>query len=89
MSGFNIHKNKSLQWALAVGIAALAASFLLQKFMLLQVSHALSFSMAILGLNLLLVFAGQVCLSQGAFFARGAYITAILVIKLGIDPLRT
>ncbi len=42
-------------------------------------SLALTFAMAILGLNLLLGYAGQVCLAQGALFACGAYTTAILV----------
>ena len=45
--------------------------------------------MAILGLNLLLGFGGQVCLAQGAFFACGAYTTAILASRYGIDPLLT
>ena len=45
--------------------------------------------MAILGLNLLLGFSGQVCLAQGAFFACGAYTTAILASRYGIDPLLT
>ena len=45
--------------------------------------------MAGLGLNLLLGFSGQVCLAQGAFFACGAYTTAILNTRYGIDPLLT
>jgi branched-chain amino acid transport system permease protein len=45
--------------------------------------------MAMLGLNLLLGFSGQVCLAQGAFFACGAYTTAILSSRYGLDPLLT
>lgn len=63
--------------------------FVLPKFLVLQLGVALSFAIAILGLNLLLGFAGQVCLAQGAFFACGAYTTAILVTRLGVDPLLT
>lgn len=62
---------------------------LLPNFMLLQISTALTFALAILGLNLLLGFAGQVCLAQGALFACGAYTTAILVAQGGWPALAT
>lgn len=61
----------------------------LPQFLLLQMSLALTYAMAILGLNLLLGFSGQVCLAQGAFFACGAYTTAILAATYGVDPLLT
>ena len=61
----------------------------LPQFMLLQASLTLTYAMAILGLNLLLGFSGQVCLAQGAFFACGAYTTAIMAAKYGFDPLLT
>lgn len=61
----------------------------LPQFLLLQLSLTLTYAMAILGLNLLLGFSGQVCLAQGAFFACGAYTTAILAAKYGFDPLVT
>lgn len=61
----------------------------LPQFLLLQISLMLTYAMAILGLNLLLGFSGQVCLAQGAFFACGAYTTAILAAKYGFDPLLT
>jgi len=62
---------------------------LLPNFLLMQVSTALTFALAILGLNLLLGFAGQVCLAQGALFACGAYTTAILVAQGGWPALAT
>ena len=61
----------------------------LPEFLLFQASLALTYAMAILGLNLLLGFSGQVCLAQGAFFACGAYTTAILASRYGVDPLLT
>jgi len=71
-------------------IAAFAAlPALLSSFLLFQVSLVLTYAMAGLGLNLLLGFSGQVCLAQGAFFACGAYTTAILNTRYGIDPLLT
>lgn len=70
-------------------LAAVLLPFLLPKFMLMQVSTALTLALAILGLNLLLGFAGQVCLAQGALFACGAYTTAILVAQGGWPALAT
>jgi len=73
---------------LALVLAALLP-LVLPKFLVLQLGVALAFAIAILGLNLLLGFAGQVCLAQGAFFACGAYTSAILVTRFGVDPLLT
>jgi len=70
-------------------LVAVLIPLLLPNFMLLQVSTALTFALAILGLNLLLGFAGQVCLAQGALFACGAYTTAILVAQGGWPALAT
>jgi branched-chain amino acid transport system permease protein len=70
-------------------LAAIVLPLLLPKFMLTQVSTALTLALAILGLNLLLGFAGQVCLAQGALFACGAYTTAILVAQGGWPALAT
>ena len=75
-------------WLGLLLLAALAPA-VLPKFLLLQLSMALCFALAILGLNLLLGFAGQVCLAQGALFAVGAYTTAILSAQAGWHPLAT
>jgi branched-chain amino acid transport system permease protein len=75
-------------WLGLMVVAALAPA-VLPKFLLLQLSMALCFALAILGLNLLLGFAGQVCLAQGALFAVGAYTTAILSAQAGWNPLAT
>ena len=70
-------------------LVTLLIPLLLPNFMLLQINTALTFALAILGLNLLLGFAGQVCLAQGALFACGAYTTAILVAQGGWPALAT
>jgi branched-chain amino acid transport system permease protein len=75
-------------WLALLALAALAPAAL-PKFLLLQLSMALCFALAILGLNLLLGYAGQVCLAQGALFAVGAYTTAILSAQAGWHPLAT
>ena len=40
--------------------------------------------MAILGLNLVMGYDGQVSLGHGAFYACGAYVTAILMSRYGV-----
>jgi branched-chain amino acid transport system permease protein len=78
----------SVPLALALLVAVLLP-LMLPNFLLMQVSTALAVALAILGLNLLLGFAGQVCLAQGALFACGAYTTAILVAQGGWPALAT
>ncbi|RWG57340.1 MAG: branched-chain amino acid ABC transporter permease [Mesorhizobium sp.] len=61
----------------------------LSGFQLQQVGIAISYAVAILGLNLLMGFAGQICLAQGTLFGIGAYVTAILNATYGVHPLAT
>lgn len=72
---------------LLVALATLPA--VLPQYVVLQLSLTLTYAMAMLGLNLLLGYSGQVCLAQGAFFACGAYTSAILASRYGLDPLLT
>ena len=48
----------------------------------LQLSLMVVFAIAVLGLNLLTGFNGQISLGHGAFFAIGAYTAAILMFHL-------
>ena len=48
-----------------------------------QFSQVLIYAIAMLGLNILTGFNGQISLGQGAFYAIGAYTTAILLDKTG------
>lgn len=75
-------------WLLAAvaGVAAVAAPLVVPGFLLFQTSVMLTYAIAVLGLNLLLGYAGQVSLAQGAFFACGAYVFAILVSRFGVPP---
>ncbi len=43
-------------------------------------------TIVVLGLNLLMGYAGQVSLGQAAFVGIGAYATAILTVKVGLSP---
>lgn len=49
------------------------------SFTYLQLSLMLVFAIAVLGLNLLTGFNGQISLGHGAFFAVGAYVAAIMI----------
>ena len=69
---------------LAVFAGALAFPFLASGYHLYQGAQVLIFAIALLGLNLLIGFSGQISLGHGAFFAVGGYGTAILVARLGL-----
>jgi len=43
-------------------------------------------ALVVIGLTLLIGYAGQISLGHGAFYGMGAYISAILSTKLGINP---
>ncbi|RAI60582.1 branched-chain amino acid ABC transporter permease [Roseicella frigidaeris] len=65
---------------LLVGIAvALAPLVLLESFHLFQLTMAVIMALAVLGLNIVCGYNGQISLGHGAFFAVGAYATAILM----------
>ncbi|KOF13879.1 branched-chain amino acid ABC transporter permease [Ensifer adhaerens] len=75
--------------AVLVASVALCLPVLAPDFMLFEFSIAVSYGIAILGLNLLLGFSGQICLAQGALFGIGAYTTAIFNVNFGMDPIVT
>ncbi len=52
---------------------------LISNFTFLQLSLMIVYAIAVLGLNLLTGFNGQISLGHGAFFAVGAYVAAILI----------
>jgi len=65
---------------LAAGFAvALAVPFVLKNFYIFQITLAIIYAIAILGLNLLTGFNGQFSLGHSAFYAIGAYTAAIMM----------
>ena len=71
---------------LAAGLCvALVLPFLVKNFIVFQVTMALIYAIAILGLNLLTGINGQFSLGHSAFFGIGAYTTAILMEHVGIS----
>jgi branched-chain amino acid transport system permease protein len=73
---------------LIVGLLALSACvaivFLVSGYALFQATQILLYALAILGLNLLSGYNGQISLGHGAFFAIGGYATAILMTSFGV-----
>ncbi|GAN76531.1 branched-chain amino acid ABC transporter permease [Acidisphaera rubrifaciens] len=64
----------------AVVLAVLAAlTFFLSGYQLFQLTTAIAYGIAILGLVILTGYTGQISLGHGAFYAIGAYVTAILM----------
>src|ERR1700691_5137360 len=70
--------------ALAVGLIALAFPFFASGYHIYQGSQVLILAIALLGLNLLTGFNGQISLGHGAFFAIGSYGAAILMTEVGL-----
>jgi branched-chain amino acid transport system permease protein len=71
--------------ALAVGLAlACALPFFLGNYRVFQLTLVLAYAIALLGLNMLTGYNGQISLGHGAFYAIGAYTAAILMDKMGL-----
>jgi branched-chain amino acid transport system permease protein len=73
----------SRAWTLGLAAAALAVAlvlpFTLTNFRLFQFTQVFIYAIALLGLNILTGFNGQISLGHGAFYAVGAYTTAIMI----------
>ena len=65
-------------------IAAVAMPFFLSGFRVFQFTQVAIYAIALLGLNILTGYNGQFSLGHGAFYAIGAYTTAIMVDRWNI-----
>ena len=90
---FTYQKNPMPVWKIAGLIALLVAAtlmpFVMSSYRLFQFSLAYIYAMAIFGLNLLTGYNGQISLGHGAFYAIGAYTSAILMHHFGVSYLWT
>jgi branched-chain amino acid transport system permease protein len=68
----------------AVLVLACVLPFVVSSYQLLLVNQVVIYAIALLGLNILTGYNGQFSLGHGAFYAIGAYTTAILLDKTGI-----
>ncbi|MEO7392104.1 MAG: branched-chain amino acid ABC transporter permease [Ramlibacter sp.] len=64
-------------------VLACVLPFALGNYRVFQLTLALAYAIALLGLNMLTGFNGQISLGHGAFYAIGAYTAAILMDKAG------
>jgi branched-chain amino acid transport system permease protein len=75
---------------LALGAAAVVAlPFLVSDFRQFQLAYVGVYFIAILGLNLLTGYSGQISLGHGGFMMIGAYTTAILSVDHGVKDVWT
>ncbi|MGH8686793.1 MAG: branched-chain amino acid ABC transporter permease [Burkholderiales bacterium] len=65
-------------------IVACALPFFVSSYRSFQLTLALVYAIALLGLNMLTGYNGQISLGHGAFYAIGAYCAAILMDKYGM-----
>src|SRR5579863_2264034 len=63
----------------AVLVGACVLPLVLSNYQTFQMTLALIYAIALLGLNLLTGYNGQISLGHGAFYAIGAYTAAILM----------
>jgi len=72
-----------------VGVALVLAAlvllpFLVKNYRVFQFNLVLIYAIAVLGLNILTGFNGQISLGHGAFYAIGAYAAAVMMDRLGL-----
>ncbi len=72
-----------------LGVAALVAlacvlPFVVSNYRVFQFTLVLVYAIALLGLNMLTGYNGQISLGHGAFYAIGAYVAAILMDRFGV-----
>jgi len=78
-----IDRRKLIGVALLI-VLACALPFFIANYRVFQMTLVLAYSIALLGLNMLTGFNGQISLGHGAFYAIGAYTAAILMDKAGL-----
>ncbi|MFO1328265.1 MAG: branched-chain amino acid ABC transporter permease [Rubrivivax sp.] len=76
------------KWVVAgtvvLALALLLLPFLVKNYRVFQFNLVLVYAIAVLGLNILTGFNGQISLGHGAFYAIGGYTAAILMDRMGM-----
>src|SRR5258708_2392090 len=82
-----VDRDRLLRIATATGLlgVAVALPFALHTFFIFQTTMVLIYAIAIIGLNLLTGFNGQLSLGHAAFYAIGAYTAAIMMNSFGVS----
>ena len=79
-----VRRGAASQYVPAIGLIILLVvtvtlPFTMSNFRLFQFTQVLIYAIALLGLNMLTGYNGQISLGHGAFYAIGAYTTAIMI----------
>jgi branched-chain amino acid transport system permease protein len=77
-----MNKNSLTLW-FALAVVVLAVPFLIPNYQIFQLTLVMVYAIALLGLNMLTGYNGQISLGHGAFYAIGAYTAAIMMDKMG------
>ena len=77
-----IDRRKLVGVAIVLALACMLP-FVVANYRVFQMTLVLAYSIALLGLNMLTGYNGQISLGHGAFYAIGAYTAAILMDKAG------
>jgi branched-chain amino acid transport system permease protein len=74
------------RWIVALVVIVLVAAlpFGLSKYHVFELTMVMIYAIAVLGLNILTGYNGQISLGHGGFFAAGAYTAAILMHRYGV-----
>jgi branched-chain amino acid transport system permease protein len=77
---------RTRQWIGALVLIALAAAlpFTVSNYHAFELTMVMIYAIAVLGLNILTGYNGQISLGHGGFFAAGAYTAAILMHRYGV-----
>lgn len=78
-----IGKSQMIGLLIALAVAC-ALPFMVSNYRVFQLTLTLVYAIALLGLNMLTGYNGQISLGHGAFYAIGAYVAAILMDKFGV-----
>jgi branched-chain amino acid transport system permease protein len=76
--------NRKIILLAALLLVVCALPFVASSYRTFQLTLVMVYAIALLGLNILTGYNGQISLGHGAFYAIGAYCTAILMDKLGM-----
>ncbi len=82
-----LHRGLRFSRAVAVVLLVVMLPYAVTSFRLAQVTSACILAIAVVGLNVLAGFGGQISLGHAAFFGLGAYTTGILISKSSMPPL--
>src|SRR5215469_593099 len=83
VAGLSLSVGRRIGLAAALAVA-IVVPFWASSYHVFQFTLVTVYAIALMGLNLLTGYNGQISLGHGAFYAIGAYVTAVLVHKAGV-----